>query len=183
VVSRPYVSIVMMGAIVFGLSAASVGAQQVVFSHADRQALAGLIDEYSAVWEPGRLSATSVLETSRRLFDSGPDFAMVVDAYYYPTWAAREGKIPERVATSLAEGDKEAHHRTLDERVLPLGTDAAVVTRVYRSSFVDSLGKPGHQDSAATYVFVRKAGQWKIVQYHGSHGQRVADDAQNTDRR
>ena len=182
--SRRYLSTVIASALLLGVPAVALGQVQAgALTKADRQALTSLIDEFFAVYEPGRLPVTTVLETSRRLFDSGPDFAMVIDAYYYPTWASREEKIPERVASSLAEGDKEAHHRTLDERLLPLGADAAVLTRIYRYSFVDRLGKRGHQDSAITFTFIRKAKQWKVVQYHGSHGERVSDEAKSSDRR
>ena len=180
---RRYLSTAMASLFVLALSASSVAGEQRGLSQSDHHALTSLLDEFSAAYEPGRLSVSNALDISKRLFDNGPDFSMVIDAYYYPTWTSREAKIPERVASSLAEADKEAHHRTLDERVLPLGPDAAVLTRVYRYSFVDHLGRRGHQDSAITCAFVRRAKQWKIVQYHGSHGQRVYDDAEGSEPR
>ena len=144
------------------------------FSAADSRALSGIVDEYWAAWEPQRISEKGLVEISDRIFEHGPTFSMVVDAVFYPSWAVRAPKIPTFVAQTKAE-DKEGAHKTLDERVLPLGRDAASLTRVYRYTFTEVTGKRGHHDSAATFVFVRSNGNWKIVQYHGSHGQRVYD--------
>jgi ketosteroid isomerase-like protein len=144
------------------------------FSPEGHKALSSLVDEYMAAWEPQRISEKGMQEISERIFDHGSDFAMVVDATYYPSWAVRSPKIPTLVAQTKAE-EKEGTHRTIEDRILPLGRDAAALTRVYRYTFTDQAGKHGHQDSAVTLVFRRSGRDWKIVQYHGSHGQLVYD--------
>jgi hypothetical protein len=60
--------------------------------------------------------------------------------------------------------------------MLALAQDAAVLTRFYRYTFTEVSGKHGHQDSAITVVFKRLGGNWKIMQYHGSRGERVYDN-------
>jgi hypothetical protein len=142
------------------------------FTVDDAKTLSGIIDEYWAAWEPQRISERGLVEISDRVFDQGPDFSMVVDARYYPSWAVRSPKIPGFVPKTKAE-DKEGAHKTFEDRILPLAHDAAAVTRVYRYTFTEISGRHGHHDSAATFVFRRSSGEWRIVQYHGSHGPRV----------
>jgi hypothetical protein len=137
----------------------------------DRQQMSRLIDEYLAVYDPGRIDTE--LEVLSRVFDTGPDFLMVVDAVTYPSWESREARIRERAQQPPVAGDREGVHDTVTERIVALGPDAATLTRVYRYRFTNREGVKGHQDGAITCVFSRRGGAWKVIQYHGSHRPRV----------
>lgn len=150
---------------------ATVGAQTTGVTDADRRQMTQLIDEFLAVYDPG--GQPRELEVSTRLFDNGPDFLWVVDALIQSSWAEREARIRQRRPPAPGEGDKTGHHDTVMERIVALGPDAAVLTRVFKYRFTDQAGRAGFQDGAITCAFARRGSAWKVVQYHGSHRPRA----------
>ena len=135
--------------------------------------LVAIIAAFDHDWEPQRaaegISDAAALERTLAPFARDSDFAMVIDAAYYPSFQAWA----EHEAISLPQArreEREGHHENLALRAVRLGMDGAAVTQIYRYTFVEASGRRGMQVSAATFVFRRGAGRWEIVQYHGSHG-------------
>lgn len=142
---------------------------------ADRQQMSRLIDEFLAVYDPG--GQPKELDVSTRLFDTGPDFLWIVDAQPQRSWAEREARIRQRRPPAPGEGDKTGVHDTVFERIVPLGPDAAVLTRAYTYRFTTHAGQSGSQEGVITCAFARRGRDWKVVHYHGSHRPRLTDPA------
>jgi hypothetical protein len=142
-----------------------------------KETLESIIDGFCSGWEPQLAKPFDLQEYKDRSLEpflQNEDFAMVIDAQYYPTFEDWKNDVNVSVPEHI-EQHKEGHHTTMDLRVLPLGPDGAVATQVYRYDFVEMSGRRGHQISAITYVFVRREGKWKIAHYHGSHGKEEYD--------
>ena len=54
-----------------------------------------------------------------------------------------------------------------DEKIRVFG-DAAIYTALITDSFIDNKGITASETTAVTIVYVRRGGQWKMVQDHES---------------
>ena len=63
--------------------------------------------------------------------------------------------------------NKETKTEVADEKVRVFG-DAAIYTALITDSFIDNKGITASETTAVTIVYVRRGGQWKMVQDHES---------------
>jgi ketosteroid isomerase-like protein len=109
-------------------------------------------------------------DSALALFTRTTDFSLAIDGWNtdsYEDWAAGIPNYMSDDATFFTS----YKHEVKEIRTVPLAPDAGVVTIVYVWDRIDRDGIHERTDGVATMACRKEAGGWKIVHYHGSHGE------------
>lgn len=148
------IALLVAGPLACGESSASL-------SEAERVALADTItqrmhDYVAAVqsMDPQRVSS---------LYADDPDFLVYSDGQRFT-----------RAGLLALVGDMGSVLRSLEAtwdtiEVTPVGRDAALAAARFRRTLTDTAGVAAHDWGTVTWVWARRAGQWRLIHGHGVH--------------
>ena len=137
-----------------------------------QQKLTGIVERFFRAYEPQMQTEADAVGMSIEPFTQTSDFAVVIDGRDFGSFNDWVTRSPAGIKGHYSE-TKSSTHPISTIKFARLGDGGAVMTIFYRTYFSEANGKKGLQDAVVTISFREEEAGWKIVQYHGHHGEAV----------
>ena len=128
------------------------------------EALARVATDFLASWEPPFYP-----ERALSLFTQTEDFCLIIDGLLIDSYSKWAEGVPNFMADDKYFFSSYTHN-IKDIKTVLLGRDAGVVTMIYVWESVTKEGVHRRTNGASTLTCRLEESGWKIIHYHGSHG-------------
>lgn len=108
-------------------------------------------------------------EQALKLFTQTEDFSLIIDGSWIDSYSEWAEGVPNYMADDKSFFNS-YKHEIKDIKTVVLNRDAGVVTIIYIWDSITTEGVYRKTDGAITLTCRREENGWRIVHYHGSHG-------------